>query len=59
MIVGGLVAETNPSEILAVIEEQQKIVRSESELGTAAAAAQQRLDQLAGSLSALQGRVGR
>ena len=43
----------------AIIEEQQRIVRSESELGTAAAAAQQRLDQLAGSLSALQGRVGR
>lgn len=57
MIVGGLVVETNPSEILEAIDAQGKLERSQSEAGEAAAAVQNRLDALAGSLGALQNRV--
>ena len=50
MIVGGLVVETNPSEILAEIEAQARLERQQSDVGQAAAAAQQRLDALAGTI---------
>ena len=50
MIVGGLVVETNPSEILEAIEAQARIERQQSDVGQAAAAAQQSIDRLAGSV---------
>ena len=50
MIVGGLVVETNPSEILEVIDAHTRIEHQQSEVGQAAAAAQQRLDALAGTI---------
>ena len=50
MIVGGLVVETNPSEILEAIDAQTRLERQQSEVGQAAAAAQQRLDALAGTI---------
>lgn len=53
MIVGGLVAETSPSAIIEAIEAQAKLERSQSDLGSAAAVAQQKLDALAGTISAL------
>jgi len=53
MIVGGLVVETNPAQILEVIEAQSKLMHQQSDLGTAAAAAQSRLDALTGRLNSL------
>ena len=50
MIVGGLVAETNPSTILEAVESHARLERQQSEVGQAAAAAQQRLDALAGTI---------
>ena len=50
MIVGGLVVETNPNEVLETIEAQTRLERQQSEVGQAAAAAQQRLDALAGTI---------
>ena len=50
MIVGGLVVETNPSEILEAIDAQTRLERQQSDVGQAAAAAQQRLDALAGTI---------
>ena len=43
MIVGGLVVETNPQEVLDALEAQTRIERQQSELGAAASAAQQKL----------------
>ena len=53
MIVGGLVVETNPNAILEVLEAQSKLMHQQTELGSAAAAAQSRLDALAGKISSL------
>jgi AP-3 complex subunit sigma len=53
MIVGGLVVETNPNEILDAVEAQARFEREQSELGTAAAAAQQKIDALAGAVKSL------
>ena len=53
MIVGGLVIETNPAKIHAVLLEQAKIMSQQTDLGTAAAAAQSKLDQLTGRLQSL------
>jgi len=50
MIVGGLVVETNPAEILEAIDAQARIERQQSDVGQAAAAAQQRLDAIAGTI---------
>lgn len=49
--------ETNPAEILEAIDAQAKLERSQSEAGEAAAAVQNRLDALAGSVGALQNRL--
>ena len=53
MIVGGLVVETNTQELVEAIEGQLKLEYNESELGSAAAAAQSRLDRLASTLNSL------
>ena len=50
MIVGGLVVETNPSEILEAVEMQTRLERQQSDVGQAAAKAQQKLDALAGTI---------
>lgn len=57
MLRQGLVVETNPAEILEAIDAQAKLERSQSEAGEAAAAVQNRLDALAGSVGALQNRL--
>jgi len=53
MIVGGLVVETSPAQILEVVEAQSKLMHQQSDLGTAAAAAQSHLDALAGRLNSI------
>ena len=51
MIVGGLVVETNPSEILEQLDAQLAIEHRQSASGQAAIKAQQQLDALGGALS--------
>ena len=50
MVVGGLVVETSPNEIMELIEAQSRLERQQSEVGQAAAVAQQKLDALAGTI---------
>ena len=57
MIVGGLVAETDPSQILADIDAQTRLERAQSDAGVAAAAVQQKIDALSNNLGSLQNRV--
>ena len=57
MIVGGLVAETNPSQILEDIDAQTRLERAQSDAGVAAAAVQQKIDALSNNLGSLQNRV--
>ena len=53
MIVAGLVAETDINEILIAVEEQEKLIRSQTELGSAAAAAEAKISQVAERIAAL------
>ena len=46
MIVGGLVVETNPANIIEVIDAQGKLMHQQTELGSAASAAASRLDNV-------------
>jgi hypothetical protein len=50
MIVGGLVVETNMQDILDTLEQQSKFSRQQTELGAAALAAQNKIEQFANSL---------
>ena len=50
MVVGGLVVETSPNEIMENIEAQARLERQQSEVGQAAAVAQQKLDAIAGTI---------
>ena len=53
MIVGGLVVETNPAKINEVLDAQAKIMRQQTDLGNAAAVAQNKLEQLTGRIQSL------